>query len=187
MEEKRNTKKRIADSLKALLSKMPMEKITVQEIAEQAGVIRPTFYNHFKDKYEVLEYIIRHDMLMPIKPLLINDLMREGLTLLFSNIKNERDFYDNAVRIEGQNSFESIAVQEVTKLLVEIMEEKFKGTMHFKYAWLSRDAVAGYYAQSMIYVVLEWIKRDYIITPHELSEIYEFLTKSSMVDVMKEI
>ena len=86
MEEKRNTKKRIADSLKELLAKMPMEKITVREIAEHAGVIRPTFYNHFKDKYEVLEYIIRHDLLMPIKPLLINDLVRESLTLLFSSI-----------------------------------------------------------------------------------------------------
>ena len=48
----------LADSLKALVLKKPVEKITIKEITDKAGVIRPTFYNHFQDKYELLEWII---------------------------------------------------------------------------------------------------------------------------------
>ena len=162
-----------------------MEKITIKDICEEAGVIRPTFYNHFKDKYELLEYIIRTDLLDPVKPLLENEMVQEALTLLFTNIKNDRVFYDNAVRIEGQNSFESIARQEVTKLLIEVIDHKGKGT-HYRYKFLSRESIAMYYAQAMCYVAITWIKQNYIVTPKELAEIYDYLTKSNMIDVLNE-
>ena len=43
----------LADSLKELALIRPMEKITIKEITDKAGVIRPTFYKHFQDKYEL--------------------------------------------------------------------------------------------------------------------------------------
>lgn len=180
-----DTKRQLAQSMKQLLRKSPIEKITIQELVDLAGVIRPTFYHHFRDKYELLEYIVREDLLVPVKPLLMNDMITEGLTLLFSSIKKEREFYERAVRIEGQNSFESIAIQEVKKLLLEVMESLY-GRNHYRYVWLSRDVIAEYYAQSMCYVAITWIKQDFMIEPRELSEIYDHLTKSSMVDIWKE-
>lgn len=182
---KQDTKRELAESLKRLLRKAPIEKITIQEIVDMAGVIRPTFYHHFRDKYEVLEYIIREDLLNPIKPLLKNDMITEGLTLLFSNIKTERGFYEQAIRIKGQNSFKSIAIQEVKKAFLEIADELFGGN-HFRYSWLSRDIIAEYYAQSMCYVAITWIERDFMVEPKELSEIYDYMTKHSMEDVWKE-
>ena len=67
--KKGNTDDLLAASFKELLCKAPMEKITIKDITDKAGVIRPTFYNHFADKYALLEYIVRHDLLEPIKPL----------------------------------------------------------------------------------------------------------------------
>ena len=37
----------LAESLKELSQNHPLEKITIKEITDKAGVIRPTFYNHF--------------------------------------------------------------------------------------------------------------------------------------------
>ena len=48
----------LAESFKELTLKQPIEKITIKEITDKAGVIRPTFYNHFQDKYELIEWII---------------------------------------------------------------------------------------------------------------------------------
>ena len=135
--KKGNTDDLLAASFKELLCKAPMEKITIKDITDKAGVIRPTFYNHFADKYALLEYIVRHDLLEPIKPLLLNDMIQEGLTLLFSSMQNERAFYERAVCIDGQNSFESIARSEVSKLLLEIIDQKKQGKSH-KYTWLDR-------------------------------------------------
>lgn len=38
----------LAESLKELTIKQPIEKITIKEITDKAGVIRPTFYNLFR-------------------------------------------------------------------------------------------------------------------------------------------
>ena len=97
----------------------------------------------------------------------------------------DREFYENAVKIDGQNSFESIARQEVTKLLIEVITEK-NGGGHYKYIWLSRETVAEYYAQSMCYVAISWVKRNFMVTPKELAEIYDYITKNSMLDVLGE-
>ena len=72
----------LADSLKELAAKRPIEKITIKEITDQAGVIRPTFYNHFQDKFELIEWIIGTDLLEPIQPLLGIGMISEAMVLL---------------------------------------------------------------------------------------------------------
>ena len=74
----------LAESFKELAKKHPIEKITIKEITDLAGVIRPTFYNHFQDKYELVEWIITTDLLDPIEPLIQNGMISEGLVLLFT-------------------------------------------------------------------------------------------------------
>ena len=44
----------LAESFKELASRHPIEKITIKDITDKAGVIRPTFYNHFQDKYSLV-------------------------------------------------------------------------------------------------------------------------------------
>ena len=68
MQSKTNVDQMLAESFKNLALKMPIEKITIREITEGAGVIRPTFYNHFRDKYELLEWMIHTEILDPAIP-----------------------------------------------------------------------------------------------------------------------
>lgn len=42
------TKHQLAESFKELMLKGSFDKITIRMITEQAGVIRPTFYNYFR-------------------------------------------------------------------------------------------------------------------------------------------
>ena len=52
------TKRALADSLKKLLSRRPMDRITVQDVTDDAAVSRKTFYYHFHDIYELIEWQI---------------------------------------------------------------------------------------------------------------------------------
>ena len=49
------TKRALEQSLKNLLSKKPITKITINDIAEDCGINRMTFYYHFKDIYDLVE------------------------------------------------------------------------------------------------------------------------------------
>ena len=61
------TKKALAESLKACMYVKPLNKISVREVAENCGLNRQTFYYHFQDIYELLEWTIDHDVIYNIK------------------------------------------------------------------------------------------------------------------------
>ena len=53
------TKDMLAESLKELLTRRSLDKITVKDIVENCGVNRQTFYYHFHDIYDLIEWILR--------------------------------------------------------------------------------------------------------------------------------
>ena len=60
------TKNALAASLKRLLSKKELSKITITNITEECGVNRQTFYYHFKDIYDLLEWIFTNEVIEEI-------------------------------------------------------------------------------------------------------------------------
>ena len=164
-EEKKDVELALAESLKGLVERMPFEKITIKQITDGAGVIRVTFYNHFQDKYDLLGYIVRREILEPVRILLRNGMYREALILIFSNLRKDSAFYLRAYKIEGQNSFE------------EITENP----------WLTVETMARYYARSMNYVVMEWIRSGMSVAPEEVADIYEYIVSHSLWDTLDEL
>ena len=54
MQSKTTTKDLIARSLVRLAATKSLNKITIQEIAADCGLTKTTFYNHFRDKYDLI-------------------------------------------------------------------------------------------------------------------------------------
>lgn len=183
MNTKTDIDRLLMDSFKKLVLKVPVEKITIKEITDEAGVIRPTFYNHFQDKYELLEWIIKTELLEPVRPLIENEMINEALLLLFINIEKEQRFYMRAVRLEGQNSFESIARNCVKGILLEIIDKNAEDKIR-KFSYLTPDRVAEYYAQSMCSIVIVWMKSGMAVSARELAEIYDYMLKHSVAEVL---
>ena len=103
------TKKALAVSLKKLLSKKELSKITIANITDECGVNRQTFYYHFKDIYDLLEnkefvkntynsisreYLLRF-IYMQTNKLLIDfiDKESEGMNIKKEDKKFMADFY----------------------------------------------------------------------------------------------
>lgn len=176
----------LAECFKELACQQPIEKITIKEITDKAGVIRPTFYNHFQDKYGLLEWIIREQILEPAKHLISTGLVDEALMIIFTAVKNEQDFYEKAARLEGQNSFEVIINQCVEDILLEIIYKKNQNRKR-AHPWLTPERIAQYYAQSMCFMIISWIKSGMMVEPEELKDIYNFIITRSMSQVIEEL
>ena len=50
------TKYALENSLKNLLLQKPLDKITISDITDDCGISRMTFYYHFKDIYDLVEW-----------------------------------------------------------------------------------------------------------------------------------
>ena len=55
------TKRALEQSLKNLLQQKPLSKITISDITEDCGISRMTFYYHFKDIYDLVEWACAED------------------------------------------------------------------------------------------------------------------------------
>ncbi len=56
------TKTALGNSLKGLLEKKPLSKVTVKDVVISCGVNRQTFYYHFKDIYDLLEWMFSQEL-----------------------------------------------------------------------------------------------------------------------------
>ena len=176
----------LAESIKELSKNYPIEKITIKEITDKAGVIRPTFYNHFQDKYKLIEWIITNELLLPMHPLIEANMITEAMVLLFTNIEKDKAFYTRAVKLEGPITFHSIAMKCVKQELLGIIDSRISGKVQ-KHIWLSPEVIATYFAQSMCYVPEEWLTQGMIVPPKEMAQAYNYIVYHSFDDVINEM
>lgn len=90
------TKHALAESLKKLLSKRSFDKITVKDIVEDCGVNRQTFYYHFHDIYDLVEWIFQDAAETLAQKQLDYDDWTSGLELLMKYLQENRLLILNA-------------------------------------------------------------------------------------------
>ena len=78
------TKKAIRSSFWKLLNQRPISQITVRDIAEDCGVNRNTFYYHFQDMMDVIEWSVRRALERIAREGLETDSPEEAVELLIA-------------------------------------------------------------------------------------------------------
>ena len=92
------TKRALEQSLKNLLLKKPLTKITVGDIAEDCGINRMTFYYHFKDIYDLVEWSCLEDAKRALDQNRTHDTWQQGLLQIFSAVQENKPFIMNVYR-----------------------------------------------------------------------------------------
>ena len=107
------TKALLGEKFKELVAKKGFEKLTIKMITDAAGVIRPTFYNYFQDKYEVMEWLLWEDVFKEVSELMEQEHGMESLQLLFQRFGEDKTYYEKVFEVTGQNSFEEMLYGQV--------------------------------------------------------------------------
>ena len=102
------TKRALATALRELMEEVPFDKIQVAHICERCDMNRKSFYYHFKDKYDLLNWIFDTEIITILQGYSGEEKIEERVEVIHdvSNYFYEnRDFYRKALKIQGQNSF----------------------------------------------------------------------------------
>ena len=103
---RQTTKEILAESLKDLAQFKPVDKITVTELAKNCGLTSPTFYNHFRDKYDLMAWIYNRKVEASIKNFGRGDSFEDVICKWMEIILEDENFYINLLKnAVGQNSF----------------------------------------------------------------------------------
>ena len=84
------TKRALAHSLKKLLARTTLDKITIQNIVDDAEVSRKTFYYHFQDIYDLLEWTLVDEGRRLLGEKLTNHTWQRGLERVFDYLEQNR-------------------------------------------------------------------------------------------------
>ena len=174
----------LANSFKELVKKKPIEKITIREITDLAGVIRPTFYNHFQDKYELLEWIIVTELFDPMEPMIDKGQLSQAVEMSLTKMQDEKEFYERAMRLTGQNSFGEIMTDHVAGLILKrLPENRLREKIY--YQWLTPRRVAYFFAGQIVYSVMEWLEDDMVVPPRELVGSFMYFCSHSVIEMVE--
>ena len=93
-----------AKAIKSLIKTQPLDKITVTDIVFQAGKTRQTFYRHFKDKYDLVNWYFEKLVLKSFEEMRQGGSLQEALNLKFAFIEQEHAFFKEAFKSNDYNN-----------------------------------------------------------------------------------
>lgn len=169
-EERKDVGLALAESLKNLVKRVPFDKITIKQITDGAGVIRVTFYNHFQDKYELLEWIVKTDITNVVRNGIGRRNVRKGVIRVLQNMIREKEFYMSVSRTTGQNSFQEILFSAIKKLILIYERTNNVGTSD-SLPWLTPDRAASCRSTALCFLLMEWIKEGMPLSPEEMADV----------------
>jgi probable dihydroxyacetone kinase regulator len=151
----RITKTAIAASLKKLLTKKTLDKITINDIAEDCGVTRQTFYYHFTDIYDLVEWIFTSETTKVIGGKKTYDTWQEGFLHIFQYVLDNRNFVTNTFYSVSREKLERYLYSETYNLLIGVVEEKAVG---ISVKEDDKKFIADFYKYSFTGLMLDWIR-----------------------------
>ena len=149
------TKRAIEQSLKNLLLKKPLTKITINDLAEDCGINRMTFYYHFKDIYDLVEWSCLEDAKRALDEKKTYDTWQQGFVQIFEAVRENKPFVMNVYRCVHREQAEKYLKPLVDELLIGVIEEKASGmTVRDE----DKQFIAQAYGYMFIGLMLDWIK-----------------------------
>lgn len=185
MDTKRElTKELIADCLHDLMLNTSFEKITIKMITDRAGLIRPTFYKHFQDKYEVLEWLFDKNVAQSVDLMIANHMELDAVVMFCRCLDSDRDFYRRAYQMEpAPNSFENIISRYIYQTFFTLADRFRIGTTR-EYPLLTREVLSEYYSNGLTRIIRKWITGSIHASAEEIAESCKYLLSHSITDLI---
>lgn len=146
------TKRELAESLKRLASERLFEHVTVGDIVNECGMNRQTFYYHFSDKYELLDWIYYNETFVPLTADISFTNWDEKLCELLRIMKANKAFYMNTIKCSN-NFFEEYLLKMLIVLFkTAIGDLDVRGQVSEK----KKELYAKMLAYGLTGVIIEW-------------------------------
>ncbi len=149
------TKRALEQSLKNLLLKKPLNKITISDITDDCGINRMTFYYHFKDIYDLVEWSCLEDAKKALEGKKTYTTWQEGFLQIFDAVKENKPFIINVYNCLDREQIEKYLISLTDELLMAVIEEQAVGlTVRDE----DKAFIAKMYSYVFVGIMLDWIK-----------------------------
>ena len=159
------TKRALEQSLKNLLLQKPLNKITISDIADDCGINRMTFYYHFKDIYDLVEWSCQEDAAKALAGKKTYETWQQGFVRIFDAVRENKPFIMNVYRC--------VSREQVEKYLTPLTDDLLMGVINELSAEMvvraeDKAFIAQVYSYAFVGLMLDWIKDEMKQDPETL-------------------
>ena len=171
------TKRALEQSLKNLLLKKPLSKITLSDLTEDCGMNRMTFYYHFKDIYDLVEWSCLTDAKRALDEKKTYDTWQQGFLQILEAVQANKPFIMNVYHCVHREQVEIYLRPLVEDLILNVVNEEAGG---LNVRDEDKTFIVQAYSYIFIGIMLDWIKEDMKENPQEIVERLNKLIKGSI-------
>ena len=150
------TKRALAASLKKLLAQKPLDKITIVDIVTDCEVNRQTFYYHFQDIYDLMDWIFVSEATQVIQGKKTYNTWQQGFLQIFEYVLANKALITNAYHSLSREQMERYLYDVTYHLLIDVVEEQAAG---IPVRQEDKDFIADFYKYAFVGLLLDWIRQ----------------------------
>ena len=168
---RKTTKELLGESFQELTRQKPINKITIANITDNCGMTPPTFYNHFRDKYDLMTWLYVSDT-KDIMGRIGKDGYQWRDTLLDGAkyfAEHRAEFLNAFTHTNGRESFIGHMMSANVDLLCTEVRKKIM-TEHIPEELFLMIKI---YCYGTVTYVCEWIGGNIPVSPEKVAEIME--------------
>lgn len=157
------TKRVIAGAMKDLMQQKPLAKISVGDIVTACEINRNSFYYHFKDKYDLVNWIFYTELTQTINNEMTQASSGQALVECTCNFfYQNKAFYQNALSVSGQNSFAEYFIDWLKTFLLAQTQGIFQ-------TGEEREFFATFFADAFAISLYRWLASGAKIPPQKFA------------------
>lgn len=148
-----NTKKMLANTLLSLMKKKSLSKITISEIVKECQINRKTFYYHFEDIYELLEWHLEQEITAIVPPTLTLAELDTAIRISTDYMENNSYLYNCADDPYFCDKFMDFIIKMVEPVSfdnITHLEQQYKKKLDIEYKHFLAEMMAKVTALTII-------------------------------------
>ncbi|MDO5518718.1 MAG: TetR/AcrR family transcriptional regulator [Clostridium sp.] len=174
----RLTKSLVHDALIKMLKKVKINKITIRELCQIAGINRTTFYKYYGSQYDVFDEIVKEYLEQTsfkiIENISAGKSIYECLTQTLQYIKEHHEFAKLMLQQDHYNLLSNIkdSFPQFDNMIINHLPE----TLDIN----TRNAIAIYVQYGSVKILKEWILSDCKVSPDEEAKLILYIAGRTM-------
>ena len=151
------TERALAASLKKLLEKKTLDKITVKDITDDCGVNRQTFYYHFEDIPDLLKWVLERGTDKMVEETLTQGNAEKGLRCLFLLALNARPYVEHGLQTNYRDEIERMVEEQLFTFFLRVVEKR---GLYAQRSHADLKLVMRYHSQAVLGLLKNWTEAD---------------------------
>lgn len=179
------TKKALSNALKEMLKEKPVNKITISDLCEKTGIRRQTFYYHFQDLPELIEWTCYVEVESVLKENRNYSSWEAGFLDIFKLAKKEKSFIMNIYHGVSVSLLQDYMCRLTYPLLKHVVDEVAENLKIDDVTQSDKEFIERFYTIAFVDIVISWVDKDMKDDPKEIIDHLSPLIKGTIPNALK--